>query len=95
MAAGRPVIAYAAGGALDTVIEGRTGLFFREPAPEALGAAVEQLEALTFDPARIRRHAERFGRPLFEQQLAAFVDQQMEAFRRGEMGLLREDGFVA
>jgi glycosyltransferase involved in cell wall biosynthesis len=95
MAAGRPVIAYAAGGALDTVIEGRTGLFFREPAPEALGAAVEQLEALTFDPARIRRHAERFGRPLFEQQLAAFIDQQMEAFRRGEMGLLREDGFVA
>jgi glycosyltransferase involved in cell wall biosynthesis len=94
MASGRPVIAYAAGGALDTVVEGQTGLFFREPTPEALGAAVEQLGALTLDPGQIRRHAERFGRRLFEQQLTAFVGKKMEAFRRGETGLPEEDGVV-
>jgi glycosyltransferase involved in cell wall biosynthesis len=91
MASGRPVIAYAAGGALDTVVEGRTGLFFREPTPEALGAAVEQLEGLSLDPGEIRRHAERFGRPLFERQLTAFVETKTEAFRQGATGLPRED----
>ena len=94
MAAGRPVIAYAAGGALDTVVEGQTGLFFREPAPEALGAAVEQFETLAFDPARIRRHAEQFGRPLFEQQLTAYIEQQMKSFRCGGVGLQEQERLI-
>jgi glycosyltransferase involved in cell wall biosynthesis len=91
MASGRPVIAYAAGGALDTVVEGETGLFFREPTPEALGKAVEQLETLTVDPGCIRQHAERFGRSLFEHQLTGFVEGKMEAFRRGGIALPQEE----
>ncbi len=82
MAAGRPVIAFAAGGALDTVVEGETGLFFRDPTPEALAAAVEQFEALQFDSGRIRRHAEQFGRPVFERQMAAFVELKLEEHRK-------------
>lgn len=81
MSAGRPVIAYAAGGALDTVIEGETGLFFREPTADALAAAVEQFEALSFDPVRIRRHAESFGRPVFESQLTGYVEKAYCEFR--------------
>jgi len=76
MAAGRPVIAFAAGGALDTVKEGETGLFFRQPTVEALATAIEQFETLSFDPGRIRRHAEQFSRPVFEKRMTTFVERR-------------------
>lgn len=75
MAAGRPVIAYASGGALDTVVPGETGLHFHEPTAEALMAAVEQLDDLSFDSVRIRRHAEQFDKRVFESKLRAFVER--------------------
>lgn len=81
MSAGRPVIAYAAGGALDTVVEGKTGLFFREASPEALVAAVEQFETLDFDPAAIRRHAEGFSRAVFEEKLTAFIENSVSLIK--------------
>jgi glycosyltransferase involved in cell wall biosynthesis len=73
MAAGRPVIAFASGGALDTVIPGQTGLHFDEPTPESLIAAIQQFDDLPFAPTLIRRHAERFDRSVFERKLGAFV----------------------
>jgi len=73
-AAGRPVIAYAAGGVLDTVVEGRTGVFFREQTPAALVAAVRQFEAMRFDPAAIRAHAQTFDTAVFERRIGALVD---------------------
>lgn len=73
MASGRPVIAYGTGGALDTVIPGLTGLFFEEPTPESLVAAVRQFEDLSFDDDAIRRHAEQFDKRVFEGKLRAFV----------------------
>ena len=78
MAAGKPVIAFAAGGAQDTVIEGETGLFFREPTAEALAAAIERFETLDFDPGRIRSHAEQFSRPVFERRIGTFIEQKVE-----------------
>lgn len=75
MAAGRPVIAYAGGGALDTVIPGKTGLHFKELTPESLAAAVRQFESLSFDAAVIRRHAGQFDRSVFERKLGAFVKE--------------------
>lgn len=80
-AAGRPVIAYAAGGALDTVVDGETGLFFYEQTVEALISAVRRLEELGdahFDPARIRRHAEQFDAGRFRDQMKAFVERAWE-----------------
>jgi glycosyltransferase involved in cell wall biosynthesis len=74
MAAGRPVIAYGAGGALDTIDEGRTGLFFREPTPEALIDAVKRMEQHPFDPATLRHHATRFDVTVFQQQLAEVLE---------------------
>jgi glycosyltransferase involved in cell wall biosynthesis len=69
MAAGRPVIAYGAGGALDTIEEGVSGLFFREPTPEALAEAVRRLDAQRFDPQTLRQHARRFDVARFRREL--------------------------
>jgi glycosyltransferase involved in cell wall biosynthesis len=77
MAAGRPVIAYAGGGALDYVIEGETGLFFEEQTPESLAEAVGRFHADDFDPARIRAHAERFDASVFKSRLQALVKEQV------------------
>ncbi len=76
MACGRPVIAYAGGGALDTVIEGRTGVFFYEQTPEALAQAVQSFHPGDFDPAACRAQAERFSRPAFQREIKAFVERQ-------------------
>jgi glycosyltransferase involved in cell wall biosynthesis len=75
-AAGRPVIAYAAGGALDTVIDGETGLFFHEQTPEALAGAIRHLDSADFSAAVIRRNAERFSAARFRQELYAFIEEK-------------------
>lgn len=77
MASGRPVIARRAGGVLDTVVEGRTGVFFDRPDPDALAQAVALAESITWDPAAIRVHAAGFGRPVFEARLTGFVGQAL------------------
>lgn len=77
MAAGRPVIAYAAGGALDTVIPGETGVLFAEQSVAGIVAAVEGFDDTAVSPARIRTHAERFDTAVFRQKLQAFVDEKM------------------
>ncbi len=84
MAAGRPVIAFAAGGALDTVIEGVTGVFFREPTPESLAEAVRRFEAMRFDPLAIRRYAERFDKRAFQEKIKKIAEHAWEAMRRGQ-----------
>jgi glycosyltransferase involved in cell wall biosynthesis len=74
LASGRPVVAFAAGGALDSVCDGETGVLFAEPTAAALGAALDRLERLRFDPARLRAAARRFDRAAFEERFGAFVD---------------------
>lgn len=75
MAAGRPVIAYAAGGALDTVVDGITGRFFHEQSAAALAVAVAASRSDAYDPAVIRRHAEQFGRHHFLARMRAIVEE--------------------
>ncbi len=65
MACGKPVVALKKGGALETVIEGKTGVFFSEPNADALGAAVDQLENIQWHPAEIREHAQQFSEANF------------------------------
>jgi len=79
-AAGRPVIAFARGGALDTVIEGKTGLLFREQSVEALTETIERFEQLAFDPAAARTNAERFSAERFRRELSDFVTQKWQEF---------------
>ncbi|MBI1879381.1 MAG: glycosyltransferase [Chloroflexi bacterium] len=80
-AAGRPVIAFGQGGALDTVVEGQTGLFFREQTVEALIEAIEQFERMSFDPTAVRANAERFSVERFKRELGDFVTHKWQEFR--------------
>lgn len=82
-AAGRPVIAYGAGGALDTVRPGRTGELFREQRVEALTTTLAQLDTRRYDSDAIRAHALRFDTRVFQQRMRAFVEQALDAFRDG------------
>ncbi|MBI2984585.1 MAG: glycosyltransferase [Candidatus Kerfeldbacteria bacterium] len=75
MATGRPVIAYAAGGALESVKAGQTGVFFQEQEWEALADTVIRFQRQRFDPHQIRRWALGFGVDRFRQELRRFVDQ--------------------
>jgi len=76
-ACGRPVIAYAAGGALDTQVDGVTGVLFPEPTVESLCAAVERADEIDFDPQAIRRHAQKFDTCAFEARIAAILSDLM------------------
>jgi glycosyltransferase involved in cell wall biosynthesis len=75
-AAGRPVIAYGGGGALDTVIEGESGVFFREQTPEALADTVRAFDANQIDPSACRANAERFAKDVFKESINQFIEER-------------------
>jgi glycosyltransferase involved in cell wall biosynthesis len=76
-AAGRPVIAYGAGGALDTVIEGKTGALFHQQTPEALAAAVRNFDPKSIAPRACTENAARFDTSVFKQQLTRFIEEKV------------------
>jgi glycosyltransferase involved in cell wall biosynthesis len=65
MAAGKPVVAFRGGGVTETVIEGRTGLFFDAPTQDALAGAIRTLDGMHIDAAECRARAEEFDRSRF------------------------------
>jgi glycosyltransferase involved in cell wall biosynthesis len=81
-AAGRPVIAYAGGGALDTVIPGKTGVLFRDLTVESLMVVMRDFDDKRYDPAAIRAHAEKFDTALFNKQIDEYVERAWDEFRR-------------
>jgi glycosyltransferase involved in cell wall biosynthesis len=74
-AAGRPVVAYGAGGATETVIENLNGVLFREQTTESLIQALEKLEAQRWNPSAIRRNAQRYDIRVFQARLLDFLYQ--------------------
>ncbi|OGZ60613.1 MAG: glycosyl transferase [Candidatus Spechtbacteria bacterium RIFCSPLOWO2_01_FULL_43_12] len=82
MASGRPVIAYGRGGVLESVKEGETGIFFNDRSAQALKNAVKEFENITFDPEKIRKHAEKFDTIYFRRQVADFVIQKVRESRK-------------
>jgi glycosyltransferase involved in cell wall biosynthesis len=74
-ACGKPVIAWARGGALETVKAGETGWFFSECTPGALADAVERAEKIVWRPQFIRRWAETFGEDRFLKAMDAVLDE--------------------
>jgi glycosyltransferase involved in cell wall biosynthesis len=76
-ACGRPVVALGRGGALETVIDGETGVLFDDATAESLSAALDRLGTISFDSARIRRHAERFSRERHLQQMRDVIDETL------------------
>ncbi len=73
-AAGRPVIAAAAGGASETVIDGRTGILAQLDDVESFVRAIEAIDTLDFDPARAVENAERFSVAAFQRRLSEQVE---------------------
>jgi glycosyltransferase involved in cell wall biosynthesis len=72
-AAGRPTIAYRAGGAVETIVEGVTGMFFDQQEPESLAAAIEQFEQVEWSGHALRHHAEKFGVDVFQERMRSFL----------------------
>ena len=76
MASGRPVIAYGKGGALETVVDGKTGLFFKEQTVESMMEALKKFETMSFDKKVLRKHAEGFDEEVFKAKIQAFVNEK-------------------
>lgn len=74
MAAGTPVIAYKAGGALDYVIHGKTGEFFEEQTAESLAKALKSFDSKKYDATIIQKEAEKFSPAVFRQKIEAFIE---------------------
>jgi glycosyltransferase involved in cell wall biosynthesis len=81
-AAGRPVVAYAGGGALDTVIDGETGVLVETQQPESLAYALQRVESICWDRHAIAAHAATFSVPAFESRLKSFVDRGVARHRQ-------------
>jgi glycosyltransferase involved in cell wall biosynthesis len=78
-ACGRPVVALGRGGALETVIDGKTGVLVSDGSPGALAEGIARALRTPFEPAEIRRHAERFGRDRFAAEVADMVSETFNA----------------
>ena len=91
-AAGRPVLAYRAGGALETVVEGRTGWFFDRQEVGGVVEAIQRFEAdgMAADPIGIQEHAQQFSVARFRDRFRAFFDWCLEHHRGGGVRQVRE-----
>ncbi|MBI4811234.1 MAG: glycosyltransferase [Ignavibacteriales bacterium] len=65
MSCGKPVIAFSKGGALETVIEGKTGLFFNEQEAESLAKRIKEIVKFEFEPSQIKAHVQQFDKMIF------------------------------
>jgi len=78
-ACGRPVVALGRGGALDTVIDGETGVLFDDTTVDSLAHGLQRAARTNWDSSRIRRHAERFSRARFVTEIQQVVDETLRA----------------
>lgn len=76
-ASGRPVIAYGQGGALASVVDGVTGVFFREQTVDSLVEVLKAFDEKAFDPQVIRNHALEFDTPRFHRRILQFIEAKM------------------
>jgi len=81
MACGTPVIAFGKGGALETVVENETGLFFEEQTTSSIINAVNDFEKRDFDLQKCRNRAELFSVERFDREFSSFVNQKYSEFR--------------
>jgi glycosyltransferase involved in cell wall biosynthesis len=78
-ACGRPVVALSRGGALETVTDGETGVFFAEPTADSLGDALRRVGSTSFDSSRIRASAERFSKDRHAAAMQAVIQDTLAA----------------
>ena len=82
MASGKPVIAYGRGGALETVVDGVTGVFFGEQTTDGLIAGMRRFEQLDWSAEAIRRHASTYDEACFAEHVGGFVERVYGEFKR-------------
>jgi len=80
MACGRPVIALNRGGSLDTMIDGKTGVFFKDQTIKSLKAAIKKFEKMKFAPDFIRKHAEKFDVEHFKKKIREYVEKEWKTY---------------
>ncbi|MBI4999546.1 glycosyltransferase, partial [Candidatus Gottesmanbacteria bacterium] len=86
MSAGRPVIAYRGGGYLESVVEGKTGLFFNESKVDSLSRAISHYNNIYYHSEKrtkkmsedCRKQAEKFSKERFKQEIIQFVEQKLK-----------------
>lgn len=83
---GTPVIAYKKGGALETVIDQKTGIFFDEQTPDSLLSAIKDFERKyhQFDLEIIREHAQKFDIDFFKKEMEQFIFEKYFEFQRNQ-----------
>ncbi len=91
-ASGRPVIAFKSGGALDTVVDGETGVFFTEQTITGLRGAVLECERIPWRKERLRTHAEGFAPDVFARRLLEIIGEAMAGNRGVPQNRASADG---
>ncbi|WP_028553103.1 glycosyltransferase [Paenibacillus sp. UNC451MF] len=75
---GKPVIAFGKGGALETVVDGKTGIFFYEPTANSLVQAINRYNSISFNPHMIRQHANQFNELRFKEEIRSFITSAIQ-----------------
>lgn len=78
--AGRPVIAFRAGGALESIVDGKTGLFFDRQDKDSLVETIIRFEDCKFDSEAIRSHAQKFGKEEFKRKIKNIIDEKIRSW---------------
>ncbi len=81
MSFGKPVIALRSGGVQETVIEGKTGVFFNESTVESLTKAIQQFDHLTIDPSDCVQQSQKFSKATFQKEFKNFVEEKLREFK--------------
>jgi glycosyltransferase involved in cell wall biosynthesis len=77
-ACGKPVIALKAGGALETVIDGKTGIFFESPNVTSLIKAVKKFKINNYNPEDCRQNAEKFSKVIFKKNFKDWLEKNLK-----------------
>jgi len=78
MACGCPVLAYGKGGALETVIDGKTGVIFKQQTPESIKKALRKQATINFNPKEIQKHAQNFTEEKFKKEILRFIEKKWQ-----------------
>jgi glycosyltransferase involved in cell wall biosynthesis len=82
-ACGKPVVAFARGGILETVSDGKTGVFFHKATVDALIQAIDKVEKISFNKESIRQNALRFSKEKFKQKICEYIKECLEKHNKG------------
>ena len=77
MLAGTPVVAFAGGGYLESVVEGKTGVFFKEYSVKGLGKAIKRLEKIKIKSEDCKKQAKKFSKERFKREIKEFVEEKI------------------